>query len=286
MRTNRGCWTEADVGSQASLCLDDLDNFAQQAEGCRRGRCVDVEDHTFLDIELLSRERAIFGGDGPCSLNFSSRPNHGSVIGVRHRVSTRLRVYTDTSKFSRITLMGQPCNIPLVARNALPTPPPTLKRRRSPLYIRRSGAINLGCAPQASPKASMTPRGSLSKHLAWAVFHLRFRAYITYAPMDLSDLTADDLDTTLAHQSVKLVAGMDGWRVAELKRLPPFLLTKLANLLKSRSCGVGSAPSTSRHSEATKGPYLGHPPVPLNRAFQRDTSVNHVGFCTVGAKEY
>ena len=50
-------------------------------------------------------------------------------------------------------------------------------------------------------------------------------------PMELSDLTADDLAATLAHQSAKSAAGMDGWRVAELKRLPPFLLSKLADLL-------------------------------------------------------
>ena len=56
----------------------------------------------------------------------------------------------------------------------------------------------------------------------WTAFYVRFRAYITSVPMELSDLTGQDLATTLAHQSAKSAAGMDGWRVGELKRLPPF----------------------------------------------------------------
>ena len=66
---------------------------------------------------------------------------------------------------------------------------------------------------------------------AWEPFAARFGRYILRVPMDLGDLTAADLQTTLAKQSTRCAAGMEGWRVAELKALPPFLLDKLAQLL-------------------------------------------------------
>ena len=66
---------------------------------------------------------------------------------------------------------------------------------------------------------------------AWEPFAERFGRYIIRVPMDLADLTAADLQSTLAKQSTRCAAGIEGWRVAELKALPPFLLDKLAQLL-------------------------------------------------------
>jgi hypothetical protein len=66
---------------------------------------------------------------------------------------------------------------------------------------------------------------------AWEPFAARFGRYVLRVPMILEDLTAADLQSTLAKQSTRCAAGMEGWRVAELKALPPFLLDKLAQLL-------------------------------------------------------
>ena len=49
---------------------------------------------------------------------------------------------------------------------------------------------------------------------SWERFAARFWRYILQVPMDLQDLTADDLRFTLAKQSSNCAAGMDWWRVA------------------------------------------------------------------------
>ena len=64
----------------------------------------------------------------------------------------------------------------------------------------------------------------------WTPFFQRYKPHIQAFPMTMTDLTADDLATTLARQSAHSAAGMDGWRVAELKRLPRHLLSQLAYL--------------------------------------------------------
>jgi hypothetical protein len=67
----------------------------------------------------------------------------------------------------------------------------------------------------------------------WERFAARFGQYVQRVPMRLADLTAADLRRTLGSQSSKSAAGMDGWRVAELKALPDFLLGQLAALLNA-----------------------------------------------------
>jgi hypothetical protein len=64
----------------------------------------------------------------------------------------------------------------------------------------------------------------------WAPFADRFGHYIRPAPMTLSDLTAADLRRALGRQGSHSAAGVEGWRVSELKELPDFLLGKLADL--------------------------------------------------------
>ena len=77
---------------------------------------------------------------------------------------------------------------------------------------------------------------------AWDGFVARFGRYIARHEMCLTDLTADDLRLTLKRQHAKSACGMDGWRVSELKALPPFLLGKLADvrsmLLNERGRGL------------------------------------------------
>ena len=68
---------------------------------------------------------------------------------------------------------------------------------------------------------------------AWGPFATRFGRRILRVPMTLADLMAADLQTTLTKQSTRCAAGMEGWRVAELKVLPTFLLDKLAQLLNN-----------------------------------------------------
>ena len=67
-----------------------------------------------------------------------------------------------------------------------------------------------------------------STEAAWEPFATRFCRHILRVPITLADLTAADLQITLTKQSTRCAAGMEGWRVTELKALPIFLLDKLA----------------------------------------------------------
>ena len=51
---------------------------------------------------------------------------------------------------------------------------------------------------------------------AWEPFAERFGRYIRRVPMVLEDIKAADLQRTLAKQSTRFAAGMEGWRVADL----------------------------------------------------------------------
>ena len=66
---------------------------------------------------------------------------------------------------------------------------------------------------------------------SWEPFAQRFGRYVQTIPMNLGDLTAQDLRATLSKQSSRCAAGVEGWRVAELKALPDLLLDKLAQVL-------------------------------------------------------
>eukprot|EP00973_Karenia_brevis_P079659 11053318-Karenia_brevis.AAC.1 len=61
---------------------------------------------------------------------------------------------------------------------------------------------------------------------AWTEFHERFRAQICFQEMAVSDITGDELQAVLKRMSGS--AGMDGWRVEELRCLPLPLLNALA----------------------------------------------------------
>ena len=65
----------------------------------------------------------------------------------------------------------------------------------------------------------------------WEPFETRFGAYIVSNPLAAPPLTGDELRTTLKRQSIRTACGPDGWRVAELRALPPFFLDHLATLL-------------------------------------------------------
>ena len=65
----------------------------------------------------------------------------------------------------------------------------------------------------------------------WTSFDQRFNKYTRRVEMHMEDLTAEDLQRTLSRQTVRSAAGMDGWRVSELKALPLHLLVRLADLL-------------------------------------------------------
>ena len=64
----------------------------------------------------------------------------------------------------------------------------------------------------------------------WEPFWDRFGQYIKHVQMDVVDMTASDLRRTMGRQKSKSAAGLDGWRVAELKSLPTFYLERLAEL--------------------------------------------------------
>ena len=58
-------------------------------------------------------------------------------------------------------------------------------------------------------------------------FHDRFEEYITRCPMELEDITSQDLRLALARMGNAQAAGMEEWRIVEIKSLPQFLLTRL-----------------------------------------------------------
>eukprot|EP00662_Eupelagonemidae_sp_cell21_P058248 gene58248-biopygen37513 len=68
---------------------------------------------------------------------------------------------------------------------------------------------------------------------AWAPFKERYRRYIPSHPLRLERLTADDLRRALNRMNACSAGGLDGWRPAELKRLPKPLLELLATMLNS-----------------------------------------------------
>ena len=86
----------------------------------------------------------------------------------------------------------------------------------------------------------------------WERFAARFGQYVQRVPMRLADLTAADLRRTLGSQSSKSAAGMDGWRVAELKALPDFLLGQLAALLNAVERGSRTRPHQP-HPQGRRG---------------------------------
>ena len=65
----------------------------------------------------------------------------------------------------------------------------------------------------------------------WETFEARFGQYVVSNPMAAADLTGKDLLTTLLRQSPRTACGPDGWRVAELRSLPPLFLDHLATFL-------------------------------------------------------
>ena len=66
---------------------------------------------------------------------------------------------------------------------------------------------------------------------AWEPFATRFGQHIIANPLAADELTDLDLRLTLQRQSVRSACGPDGWRVAELRALPQFLLVHLATFL-------------------------------------------------------
>eukprot|EP00662_Eupelagonemidae_sp_cell21_P057566 gene57566-biopygen5808 len=65
----------------------------------------------------------------------------------------------------------------------------------------------------------------------WQHFKERYRRYIPSHPLRLAPLTADDLRRALNRMCARSAGGMEGWRPAELKRLPPPLLELVATML-------------------------------------------------------
>ena len=71
-----------------------------------------------------------------------------------------------------------------------------------------------------------------SEEPAWTTFFDRFKEHIPEGtPCVCEPLTADDLRTTIGKMKRKKAAGLDGWRVEELKELPLTLLEELARCL-------------------------------------------------------
>jgi len=64
----------------------------------------------------------------------------------------------------------------------------------------------------------------------WEPFWERYGKYVHRVQMDVEDVTAETLRKVLARQKTKSAAGMEGWRVGELKKLPTVLLERLAEL--------------------------------------------------------
>ena len=58
----------------------------------------------------------------------------------------------------------------------------------------------------------------------------RYGRYVTRSPMDFRNLCTDDLREALRRMDSKQQGGADGWRVAELKRLPSGFLDLLVEL--------------------------------------------------------
>ena len=67
--------------------------------------------------------------------------------------------------------------------------------------------------------------------LLWQPFLSRFASYIKSCPMEIDKLTGSKLREVLGRMREGSSGGVEGWRVAEVKRLPPVLLTRLAVLL-------------------------------------------------------
>ena len=76
-------------------------------------------------VELLSSEGAVVNGNGPGLFHCGAGASGRGVVSA-----SMARTQTETSRFSRTTLNGQPCRMPLVAWNSAPTPAPTLNRLR------------------------------------------------------------------------------------------------------------------------------------------------------------
>eukprot|EP00660_Eupelagonema_oceanica_P019296 gene19296-biopygen25481 len=65
----------------------------------------------------------------------------------------------------------------------------------------------------------------------WGAFHSEYARYIEHHAMRIDPLSAADLRRTLNRMSPQQAAGMDGWRVAEVKALPDPILERLATTL-------------------------------------------------------
>eukprot|EP00660_Eupelagonema_oceanica_P019356 gene19356-biopygen31077 len=64
----------------------------------------------------------------------------------------------------------------------------------------------------------------------WHPFAQRFKNYIPNNPMEVTDITAQQLRDVLKRMGKHQAAGMEGWRPAELKKLPVPLLELLAQM--------------------------------------------------------
>eukprot|EP00660_Eupelagonema_oceanica_P019266 gene19266-biopygen6049 len=64
----------------------------------------------------------------------------------------------------------------------------------------------------------------------WQPFLDRFGKYIPNHPMDVGDITAEELRAVLRRMGKHQAAGMEGWKPAELKKLPMPLLEMLAEV--------------------------------------------------------
>jgi hypothetical protein len=64
-----------------------------------------------------------------------------------------------------------------------------------------------------------------------AVFLQHYGQHIVHTPMDLDPITADLIQSRLSITPARKATGLDGWSVADLKRLPAFVLAFLADFL-------------------------------------------------------
>ena len=68
---------------------------------------------------------------------------------------------------------------------------------------------------------------------SWGTFSDRFSKHFHHHPMNLDDITADGLRIALSKMRDSQAAGAEGWRVAEVKRLPAPLLKRMAVFLNA-----------------------------------------------------
>jgi hypothetical protein len=94
-------------------------------------------------------------------------------------------------------------------------------------------------------------------------------------PHDLQDLTAQDLQETLASWGAAKAGGTDGWGADLFKRVPPSLLQWLASLLNLIEGGAGCPPALAEGmialipKKATAGAALDQRPITLTNLAYR-----------------